>query len=267
MKTIEIITDAKDILALVDYLCSSKENLQYQLCQEPDIKLKVSSPDIPPQWIIPITISGKEHIKYFIFNHAFCSLKSIKINNGFDINDFIKKSSSQTKHFHQWEIKGKSVITKFVIYEKREPIYLPQLLGSRCYDEHQTDCPVLFLTPNDIMNNFPFKEVINGVKNIELKITSYDEPIWLLTQKTGKKYVIYPCALHRFYDEFNVTHFFPGKLKTPQKGEEFLVGHLIGGIISPLIAFKISSEQELSIIRFSEMDLKPSKDSIITEIL
>ncbi len=269
MKTIEIITEAKDILALVNYLCSQEKNLSYKLCREQDIILKASSPNIAPQWIIPITISGKDHIKYLIFNHEFCSLKSVKMSNGVDMNDFIKKSGSRawTSFFHQWDIKGKRVVTKFAISEKKEQIYLPQFLGMCCYDEHQIDCPVLFLTPKDIINNFPCKDVINRVKNIELKITSYDEPIWLLTQKTGKKYVIYPCALHRFYDVLNITHIFPGELKNPQKNEEFLVGHLIGGVISPLIAFKISSKQELSVIRFSEMNLKQSNENTITEIL
>lgn len=269
MKTIEIITNAQDILALANYLCTQEKGINYKLCREQDIILKASSPDIAPQWIIPITISDKKHLKYLIFNHDFCTLKSIKINKGFDIDDFIEKNNTLAWHskFRQWEIKDKSVITKFVISEKREQIYLPQFLGRRCYYEHQTDCPVLFLTPNDIMNNFSFKEIINGVKNIELKITSYDEPIWLLTQKNGKKYIIYPCALHRFYDELNVTHIFPGELKNPQKDEEFLVGHLIGETISPVIAFKISSKQELSVIRFSEMSLKPSKDNIIANIL
>ena len=269
MKTIEIITDAKDILALVNYLYSKEDKFRYKLCKEQDIILKASPPDITPQWIIPITISGKEHIQYLIYNHEFCSLESINVRNGLDIDNFIEKNNSKawTSFFHQWNIEDKSVVTKFVISEKREQIYLPQYLGSCCYYEHQTDCPVLFLTPNDIMNNFPFKEIINGVKNIELKITSYDEPIWLLTQKTGKKYIIYPCALHRFYDELNITHIFPGELRNPKKDEEFLVEHIIGKIILPLMAFRVKNEQELSIIRFSEMNLKPSTENIITKIL
>ncbi len=269
MKTIELITEAKDILALVGYLCSQAKGLEYKLCREQDIILRASSPDVTPQWIIPMTILGKEYIKYLIFNHEFCSLESVNVGNGFDIDDFIEKNNSNawTSVFRQWQIKGKSVVTKFAISEKREQIYLPQFLGMSCYYEHRTDCPLLFLTPTDILNNFPFKEVIKGVKNIELKITSYDEPIWLLTQKTGKKYIIYPCALHRFYDELNVTHLFPGELKNPQENEDFLVGHLIGKTIYPVIAFKISSKQELSVIRFSEMNLKSSKDNMMTDIL
>ena len=269
MKTIKTITTAKDILALVNYLCSQEIGMRYQLCKEQDILLKASYPDITPQWIIPITISGKEHINCLIFKHEFCSLASIKKVKGLCIEDFIKKSNSNAwhSHFHNWVIKDKSVITQFTISEKKENIYLPQYLGLRCYDEHQTDCPILFLTPDDIINNFPFKEVINGVKDIKLKITDYNEPVWLLTQKAGKKYIIYPCALHRFYDELNVTHLFPGELKDPQKDEDFLVSHLIGGIISPLIAFKINSKQELSVIRFSEMNLKKQNNNIMSEIL
>lgn len=269
MKTIEIITNAKDIVALVDYLCSKEKGLQYKSCREQDIILKASSPDITPQWIIPIKISGKEHIKYLIFNHEFCSLKSIDVRNELDIDNMIERGNTKAwhSHYYRWDIQGKNVVTKFAISAKREQIYLPQYLGSCCYYEHQTDCPVLFLTPNDIMNNFPFKEIIDEVKDIKLKITSYDEPIWLLTQKTGKKYIIYPCALHRFYDELNVTHIFPGELRDPKKDEEFLVRHIIGKIISPLIAFRVKNKQELSVMRFSKMNLKPLTDNIITKIL
>ena len=94
------------------------------------------------------------------------------------------------------------------------------------------------------------------MKSIELKVTSYDEPVWLLTQKNGRQYVIYPCALHRFCDKLNVTHDFAGELRNPQKNEEFLVYHSIGGeVICSLIAFKVKGEQELSLLRFSEMNL------------
>ena len=100
-------------------------------------------------------------------------------------------------------------------------------------------------------------------KDIFLNLQKKESLLWNL----GKKYIIYPCALHRFYDELNVTHLFPGELKDPQKDKDFLVSHLIGGIISPLIAFKINSKQELSVIRFSEMNLKKQNNDIMSEIL
>ena len=50
---------------------------------------------------------------------------------------------------------------------------------------------MLFLTGDDVIDAFPFREVVNHAKNIELKVTSYNEPVWLLTQKNGKEYVIY----------------------------------------------------------------------------
>ena len=70
MKTTKTITTAKDILALVNFICSHKAGLEYKLCDEKDIRLEYHLPDDAPRWIVPLTISGKEEIKYFIFPSA-----------------------------------------------------------------------------------------------------------------------------------------------------------------------------------------------------
>ena len=57
-------------------------------------------------------------------------------------------------------------------------------------------------------------------------------------------------------NEADFTHNFVEELRDPKKDEEFLVWHYLGGyIIYPVIAFKVKNEQELSVLRFSEMKL------------
>ena len=70
---------------------------------------------------------------------------------------------------------------------------------------------MLFLTSEEFIKGFPFGDVVKDVKTIELKVTSYNEPVCLLTEKSGKRYIIYPYALYRFYDEPNITHDFVGE--------------------------------------------------------
>lgn len=258
MKTVETITTAKDILALVDFICSQKTDREYKLCDEQEIRLEYSFPKEAPKWIVPITISGKEEIKYFIFDHEYCSLylqkeyKGLISVGGCKINEVDAWSAS-----HHWLIEDGAVKTVFIIPDDVETTNIPSYWVYRCYFEHQPSCPVLFLTPEDVINAFPFKDIVRNVKSIELKVTSYDEPVWLLTQKNGRQYVIYPCALHRFCDKLNVTHYFDGELRNPQKNEEFLVYHSIGGeVVCSLVALKVKDEQELSLLRFSEMSIK-----------
>ena len=44
MKTVETITTAKDILALVDFVCSQETEREYKLCDEQEIRLEYSFP-------------------------------------------------------------------------------------------------------------------------------------------------------------------------------------------------------------------------------
>lgn len=263
MRIIETITTAKDILALVDYVCSQRTDIEYKLCAEHEIKLEYSFPIEAPKWIVPITFChlnrrDKYRTKYFIFDHEFCSLtvQNAEPNQTITYSAKLTDLDAWISHFHYWIINDEVVKTVFTIIHDAKPIYLPDHWVSRCFNEHQHPCQVLFLTPDDVMNGFPFREIVKQVKNIELKVTSYNEPVWLLTQNTGKKYVIYPCSLHRFCDELNVSHDFDGELRRPQKNEEFLVSHFVSHGIYPVIAFKAKNEQELSILRFSEMNLK-----------
>ena len=260
MKTVETITTAKDILALVDFICSRETKREYKLCNEQEIRLEYSFPTEAPRWIVPVTISGKEEIKYFIFDHEYCSLSLQKEYEGLvsvggcKINEVDAWGAS-----HHWLIEDGVVKTVFTISDsdEAETTNIPGYWVYRCYFEHQPSCSVLFLTPDDVMNAFPFRDIVKNVKSIELKVTSYNEPVWLLTQNNGRQYVIYPCALHRFCDKLNVTHYFDGELRNPQKDEKFLVYHSVGGeVVCSLIALKVKDEQELTLLRFSEMNTK-----------
>lgn len=258
MKTVKTMTTSKDILALVDYICSQKTDMKYKLCSEQEIRLEYSFPQTPPQWIVPVTMSENKTVKYFIFEHQFCSLSVQNEEPDLIGAHFPEKADVETwgSPFHRWIVNKNVVRTVFTNPQKALPVSFPAYWGKCCYYEYQPPCPILFLTPDDVLNAFPFREIVKGVKNIELKITSYNEPVWLLTQNSGKEYIIYPCALHRFYDEPNITHDFAGELSPPQKNEEFMVSHFIGRIICPLLAFKAKNKQELSILRFSEMNLR-----------
>ena len=263
MKTTKTLTTAKDILALVNFICSHTADSEYKLCDEKDIRLEYNIPDQAPKWIIPVTISGKEEIEYFIFDHEFCSLSVQRTYPHWITVSFLKLTDTPAwnSYFHHWNIEGKTVESVFNTTDKENPIILPDYWWNRSYNEHQPICPILFLTPQDIINAFPFKDIVKDVKNIELKVTSYDEPVWVLTQNNGQEFVIYPCALNLFCDELNVSHDFGGDFRNPQKDEEFLVGHFLGqSVIAPLIAFKVKNEQELSILRFSEMSLDIKTD-------
>lgn len=256
MREIRTITTAKDILALVEFICSHKTGLKYELCTEQEIRLEYSFPDEAPRWFVPVTIFGKEEIKYFIFDHEFCSLTVHRQYPHHSTEGSVKLADvvAWGSYFHHWIVKDNVVETRFLTIRHVNTICLPDYWVGRCYNEHQSSCPVLFLTPEDVIKGFPFRDVVKDVKTIELKVTSYNEPVWLLTEKSGKSCIIYPCALHRFYDEPNITHDFVGELRNPQKNEEFLVAHDIGGsVIYPLVAFKVKNEQELSILRYCEM--------------
>ena len=258
MRQITTITTAKDILALVDFFCKQKTDKKYKLCDETEVRLEYSFPYFAPKWYVPITICGKEEIKYFIFDHEFCSLTVRRQYPHHSTEGSVKLADVMAwgSYFHHWTVKDDVVETTFFTIRKVNPICLPDYWAVRCYNEHQSPCPVLFLTPENIIKGFPFRDVVKDVKNIELKVTSYNEPVWLLTERSGKSCIIYPCALHRFYDEPNITHDFVGELRNPQKNEEFLVMHDVGGdVVYPVIAFKLKNEQELSILRFSEMKL------------
>ena len=258
MKTITTFTTAKDIIALVNLICKQHIDKEYKLGDESEVRLEYSFPDVAPKWSVPITISGKEDIKYFVFDHEFCSLAVVRQYPHHCLADSAKLADvgAWNSYFHHWNINNNMVETVFNCIRSVDPICLPDYWIDRCYNEHQSSCPVLFLTPEDIIKGFPFRDFIKDVKKIELKVTNYNEPLWLLTENSGENHIIYPCALHRFYDKPNFTHNFVGELRNPQKNEEFLVWHYTGGyIIYPVIAFKVKNEQELSVLRFSEMKL------------
>lgn len=263
MKNVKLTTTAKDILSLVNYVCSKRTNLDYTLCNESEVQLEYPFPESAPKWIVPVTFhnqnAGDEtQIKYFIFDHEFCSLYVQNENPNIFIRSVLRDRNSITwlSVFHHWRIKQDAlgnyiVVTVFNIPKTESSIQLT----NRNFYESTPRCPVLFLTCQDIMNAFPFKEIISQVKSIELKVTNYNEVVWLLTQQTGKKYVIYPFILHRFYDELeDLIHI--EELRDPQVGENFLVHHQMSDIIFPLIAFKMENEQELSVLSFGKMKLK-----------
>lgn len=266
MKVVKTTTTAKDVLSLVDYFCAHKHGLSYKLCNEKEIRLEHSDPGTAPKWIVPVTFTdntsdAKTQIKYFIFDHEFCSLFVQDQKPRPSILSPLKSKDdfSWVSSFYHWIVEkdanGKYVVkTVFNIPKTCDPVPLPDYLGDRCFFEYNPRCPVLFLTGDDVIDAFPFREVVNHAKNIELKVTSYNEPVWLLTQKNGKEYVIYPFALHRFYDELDITHKF-GELRNPKRNEEFLVYHEVSGTVVPLISLKAKDNQNLSIVRFSKMKL------------
>ena len=264
MKVIKTTTTAKDVLSLVNYFCAHNNTTTYKLCNENEIILEHSIPQIAPKWIVPVIFTNdnkKEQIKYFVFDHEFCSLsvqtKKPEVTDASPLKD--KDLFSWISSFHHWIVEkdsfGKDIVeTVFNIPKTCDPVPLPDYLGDRCFFEYNPRCPVLFLTADDVLDAFPFREVISKTKNIELKVTEYNEPVWLLTHGNGKQYVVYPFALHRFYDEPDVTHRF-GELRNPKDNEEFLVYHEIAGTVAPLISLKSKGNQKLSVIRFSKMKL------------
>ena len=258
MKKTETITTAEDILALVDYICSQKTDITYKLCNKQEIRLLAEK---APEWIVPVKVcdlnsKNNYQTKYFIFNHELCSL-TVQTKKP-EKSPLMVKTKVQNLPFHHWIIKDETVKTVFATTQR--PLVLPNHWVYRCFNEHQAPCQVLFLTPQDILDGFPFRQIVKEVKNIELKVTSYDDPVWLLTQNTGKEYIIYPCSLHRFCDELNITHNFGKQLRTPQTDEEFLVAHETSKELCSLFAFKVKSSQELSILRFSELNLQHKID-------
>ena len=268
MRTIRVKTTAKDILALIDCICSQKKDLQYTLCGEKDVRLEYSFPDYAPRWIVPVSIVGYEEIKYFIFDHEFCFLtvRRSYTHRGTEGSVKLTETAAWASYFYHWIIEKQIIESDFTTISKVKPICLPDYWYNRDYCEHQPACPVLFLRAKEVINGFPFRDIVNGVESVELKVTSDDEPVWLLTKNTGEQFVIYPCALHRFCDELKVDGHDFGKLRNPKKGEEFLVGHCCCSVVYPLIAFKVENEQELSVVRFSEMNVKCS-DVFIEQIL
>lgn len=272
MKTVETITTAKDILTLVDWVCSQKLNTKYKLCDEKDVRLVHSFPELAPKWFVPVTFylpGDFKEIKYFIFDHEFCSLTVQSENPKLVIRNSMKlvEVDAWISYFYHWLIEiddDKFVVrTVFNIPKTYDPVVLKDYLKDRFYYEHQSKCPVLFLAADDVMAAFPFRNFIKQVKNIELKVTSYNEPIWVLSLGKGVKYVVYPFVLHRFCDDLNGNHDFE-ELREPKVGEEFLFYHSLGNIISPLISLKVENEQELSILRFSEMSIKPEEKFDLT---
>ena len=266
MKVLTTKTTAKDVLSLVNYFCAHNNTTNYKLCSENEIKLEHSVPQSAPKWVVPVTFTNdkqnnKPQIKYFIFDHEYCSLlqqqEKPKITDASPLKD--ENYFSWTSSFHHWIVKKDSsgkyfVETVFSVPKTCDPVPLPEYLGDRCFFEYNPRCPVLFLTTDDVLDAFPFREVVCNTKTIELKVTDYNEPVWLLTHKNGKQYVVYPFALHRFYDELDKTHIF-GELRNPKKNEEFLVYHEVSDVIVPLISLKVKDNRKLSIVRFSKMKL------------
>jgi hypothetical protein len=135
-----------------------------------------------------------------------------------------------------------------------DPVPLPDYLGDQCFFEYTPRCPVLFLTADDVLDAFPFRELVNHVEKIELKVTKNGGPLWLLTQPSGKKHVVYPFALHRFYDELDDSNDFKD-LKDPEENQEFLVYHFVSTTICSLIPLKTTDGKSLFVSRFSKMEL------------
>ena len=66
--------------------------------------------------------------------------------------------------------------------------------------------------------------------------------------------MVYPFALHRFYDELDASHDFD-ELNDPKKDQEFLVYHFVSDIVCSLIALKTIDGKNLFVSRFSKMKL------------
>ena len=116
MREIRTITTAKDILALVEFICSHKTELKYKLCTEQEIGLEYSFPDEAPRWFVPVTIFGKEEIKYFIFDHEFCSLTVHRQYPHHSTEGSVKLADvvAWGSYFHHWIVKDNVVETKFL---------------------------------------------------------------------------------------------------------------------------------------------------------
>ena len=258
MKTVKTITAPVDVCALVEHFC---RHGRFEMCEKHEIELFRASANSAPKWVVPVTLFDdySEPVKkYFVFDHEFCAL-SVQDNA-----PVIRKVSEnqpvgkRTSPYHHWDILegpcGEKIVeTTFNIPKTSDPVVLPDHISNRCFFENSTNCPVLFLTDSDVTDAFPFRDIVSDLKNIELKVTRYGEPVWLVTKNRKKRYVIYPLALHRFVDEPDVTHNFDGELRDPMQNEEFLVYHYVADVYCPLILLKVKSQNELSILPFGKL--------------
>ena len=262
MKTLKVSTSTEDILSLVNYFCSTQSDGTYQLCED-KVTILQSSPLEAPKWIIPVSFSNpneteQNQIKYFVYDHGYSSLHIQDEDPNTNITCSFKpnKSNVWRSPFHHWIIQetpaGKVVTTVFNIPKTLDPVPIPDYMGDRCFYEYDPQCPVLFLTASDVVDAFPFRELVNHIEKIELKVTEYGEPVWLLTQLTGKKHVVYPFSLHRFYDELNNSRIF-GELRNPKENEEFVVYHRVSNAFCAVISLKTYDGRNLSMTRFKRI--------------
>ena len=112
MKTVKTITTAKDVLSLIDFFCAKHPERKYELCCEDEVKLIQSSPLEAPKWIAPIRffdpdVSRENQIRYFVFDHEFCTLHIQQD----DPNNIIACPLKENKYdtyssspFHHWVV-------------------------------------------------------------------------------------------------------------------------------------------------------------------